>query len=346
MEVFISWSGECSKYVAKCLHVWLKQVIQMVKPWMSSEDILAGARWNAEIAKHLSETKFGVICVTPENLNAPWLVFESGAIAKTIDDKTHVCQYLIGLHEIDPLHPLSQFQCKPTTKEGTYDVVRSMHSALLAASKDVDLSEGQVKEAFDQWWPKLSEQLQKIPVVPVELVEENKPDQMAELLALTKGVAQSVSALQAQVASPFATAPVYGVGSPIYTPGLFARGIGGGFYSSGALVLDTIDHLRQAPSAEGTPVGQTNDVLSRIRSAPMPPEPKLIEEIAIVCPECNKSNAIEIKGLAQKIDDDKARHLTASCRNCDNREFGAHVSRTDKVISLCPEDCPYHPQGS
>ena len=53
MDVFISWSGDRSKYVAECLKTWLKRVIQMVSPWVSSENILAGARWNAEVTKHL-----------------------------------------------------------------------------------------------------------------------------------------------------------------------------------------------------------------------------------------------------------------------------------------------------
>ena len=44
MDVFISWSGLRSKYVAECLAVWLKQVIQLVRPWISSENILASAR--------------------------------------------------------------------------------------------------------------------------------------------------------------------------------------------------------------------------------------------------------------------------------------------------------------
>lgn len=149
MDVFISWSGDRSKYIAECLAVWLKQVVQLVRPWMSSENILAGARWNAEIAKHLATTKFGIICVTPENLAAPWLVFEAGALAKTIDENTHVCPYLIGLDEIDPQHPISQFQCKRMTEEGTYAVVRSMHKALRASTKDLDLTEVQVKESFD-----------------------------------------------------------------------------------------------------------------------------------------------------------------------------------------------------
>jgi hypothetical protein len=156
MDVFISWSGERSKFVAQCLHTWLKQVIQMVRPWMSSENILAGARWNAEIAAHLSKTRFGVICVTAENLFAPWLVFEAGALAKTIE-RTHVCPYLIGLDEIDPQHPLSQFQFKRTNEEDTYELVCSMHAALLASDPDVDLSRDQLKEAFDQWWPRLKE---------------------------------------------------------------------------------------------------------------------------------------------------------------------------------------------
>jgi len=66
---------------------------------------LAGERWNPKIAEQLSQTKFGVICVTPENLTAEWLIFEAGALAKTIE-KTYVCTYLVGLEEIDARNPL------------------------------------------------------------------------------------------------------------------------------------------------------------------------------------------------------------------------------------------------
>ena len=180
MDVFISWSGDRSKYVAECLAVWLKQVIQLVRPWMSSENILAGARWNAEIAKHLATTKFGIICVTPENLAAPWLVFEAGALAKTIDENTHVCPYLVGLDEIDPQHPISQFQCKRMTQEGTYDIVRSMHKALRGSSKEVDLTEAQVKESFDQWYPRLT------PTNSKRFLRLRAPENRSQKLSLTR----------------------------------------------------------------------------------------------------------------------------------------------------------------
>ena len=39
VKVFISWSGERSKKIAKALKKWIKNVIQSVEPFVSSEDI-------------------------------------------------------------------------------------------------------------------------------------------------------------------------------------------------------------------------------------------------------------------------------------------------------------------
>ena len=320
----------------------------MVKPWMSSEDILAGARWNAEIAKHLSQTKFGVICVTPENLTAPWLVFEAGALAKTIDEKTHVCQYLIGLEEVNPQHPLSQFQCKRTTKEETFDLVRSMHSALLGSSKEVELSETQVKEAFEQWWPRLDELLQKVPVLDRKSIEEKQPDPMIELLALTKGIAQSVSALQAQVASP---RPIISDGS-IFLPNAFR--LGNAFYPSAemahlGLPVRPIFMTGEQDADRATILTKYNESLEGPSTESRKPSSVMAQaapshQIVLICPNCGRLST-DLKGLAQNVADGKERHLTALCRNCDDREFGVHVSRSDRTVSLCPEDCPYHPSA-
>src|SRR5688572_18638179 len=110
MKVFISWSGERSKAVAVALREWLPDVIQSVHPWLSSEDIDAGLRWNDEVTRELSQTRFGIICLTAENQTAPWILFEAGALAKTIE-KTHVVPYLIGLEPTDVQRgPLAQFQ--------------------------------------------------------------------------------------------------------------------------------------------------------------------------------------------------------------------------------------------
>jgi len=68
MKVFISWSGETSKAVATALYDWLPEVIQNGQPWISNHDIHLG--------EQLPELKIGILCLTPDNLSAPWILFE------------------------------------------------------------------------------------------------------------------------------------------------------------------------------------------------------------------------------------------------------------------------------
>jgi TIR domain len=92
MKVFISWSGVRSTAVAQTLHDWLPQVMNAVEPWMSSEDMRKGSLWRLTLAEELESTHVGVICLTPENLRAPWLLFEAGALSKRVFKKLAVAQ--------------------------------------------------------------------------------------------------------------------------------------------------------------------------------------------------------------------------------------------------------------
>ena len=109
-SVFLSWSGDSSKGAAQVLRAWLPTVIQSVRPYMSAEDIDKGERWSLDIAKQLEETNFGVICMTPENINAPWVLFEAGALSKSME-RSRVSPLLFGLSPSDfSKSPLLQFQ--------------------------------------------------------------------------------------------------------------------------------------------------------------------------------------------------------------------------------------------
>ena len=93
MRVFKSWAKPQSRAVARLLRDWFPFVINAIQPWMSEEDIDKGARWNANIAEELEGSNFGIICLTPENLESSWLNFEAGALSKTVDkhSSAHFC---------------------------------------------------------------------------------------------------------------------------------------------------------------------------------------------------------------------------------------------------------------
>jgi hypothetical protein len=90
MRVFISWSGDRSKRVGDLLRKWIPGVLQAVKPYFSPDDVAKGSRWSGEIAKELEASRVGLLVLTPENVEAPWLMFEAGALAKNLD-RSKVC---------------------------------------------------------------------------------------------------------------------------------------------------------------------------------------------------------------------------------------------------------------
>src|SRR5712691_4344098 len=105
MKVFLSWSGQRSRAVAEALRDWLPDVLQVVQPWLSSEDIPLGARWASEIARILEEADTGIICLTRDNVNSQWLNFEAGALSKQF--KTQLCVYALDLSPVEVSGPLA-----------------------------------------------------------------------------------------------------------------------------------------------------------------------------------------------------------------------------------------------
>jgi hypothetical protein len=116
MKIFISWSGIRSKAVAEALHDWLPTIIQAVRPWLSPADIDKGTRWRTEVATELEHSQVGIVCLTPENLNSSWLLFEAGALSK-IQESSFICTLLYDLEPSTVVGPLGQFQHTLATKK-------------------------------------------------------------------------------------------------------------------------------------------------------------------------------------------------------------------------------------
>jgi predicted nucleotide-binding protein len=158
-------------------------VIQSLEPWLSSEDIATGSRWSNALADALRETHAGIICLTAENLQAGWLLFEAGAISN-VADAARVCVYSLDLPLSDISGPLAQFQCAPATRDDTLRLVQALN-----AMDSNPLPEERLHRSFDLWWPQLDAQLANIravasgPVAPRRQIDDML-EEMLELLRL------------------------------------------------------------------------------------------------------------------------------------------------------------------
>ena len=157
MKVFISWSGKRSKALANALRDWLPMVLQYVEPWVSDKDISAGDRWAQAIAGELEASNFGIICITPENLHSEWILFESGALSKSMLD-AKVIPLLFGLELSDLSGPLSQFQAQKMEEAGVMEIVKSINSI-----SDTKTSEQIVEQLVPALWPRLEDAVENIP---------------------------------------------------------------------------------------------------------------------------------------------------------------------------------------
>ncbi|MFH5877285.1 toll/interleukin-1 receptor domain-containing protein [Arthrobacter sp. NA-172] len=159
MKVFISWSGPESKAVALLLKPWLRSVLQATKPWMSDTDIQAGTKWESSISTQLRESGFGIICVTDENQNTPWINFEAGALSMAIADiERRVVPLLIGFNDRGDLKgPLNTFNTTLFNEEGVYKMLLSINSQL-----EEPLEESALKKSFGAFWPELESEVEKL----------------------------------------------------------------------------------------------------------------------------------------------------------------------------------------
>lgn len=164
MKVFISWSGDRSRALAQAFREWLPLVLHYVEPWVSDADIDAGERWAQSVAKELAASNFGIICVTSENVTSPWVLFEAGALTKSLETG-RVIPLLLDLEftDISGSGPLAQFQAKKLTQQAIGEVIQSIQKA---AEKPIPTERATM--LFNRLWAGLEEQLEAIPKEPPE----------------------------------------------------------------------------------------------------------------------------------------------------------------------------------
>lgn len=166
MKVFLSWSGQRSKVVAEIFSDWLKCVIQASQPWISTRDIDRGAIWFSEINDKLKDVSVGVVCLTQENKNKPWILFETGALAKGLTTN-RVCTFLIDLNPEDLQDPLAQFNHTMPNKSSLWALTRTINACLVENALDERI----LKQVFETYWPQFEQNFEIA-------LRDNPPDEV------------------------------------------------------------------------------------------------------------------------------------------------------------------------
>jgi hypothetical protein len=193
MKVFMSWSGQRSKAAAELLHDWIKCVVQASRPWISTRGIGRGSVWFSEINNELKDTAVGIVCLTHQNKNAPWILFESGALAKGLTT-TKVCTFLVDLSPSDVQDPLAQFNHTMPTKDGMMSLAATLNSAL-----DLPLDNATLTSVFEAFWPQFERNFAALlELYPQEVVVEARSESsmLEEILESTRGLAQRMRKIE------------------------------------------------------------------------------------------------------------------------------------------------------
>jgi hypothetical protein len=159
MRIFLSWSGDRSKAVALGLKSLLESTFPEAVDVFISDHIDAGETWARRLESELEQSEFGVLCLTQDNFQAPWLLFEAGAIAKKFGS-ARVVPYLIDdLPTAADRSPLAQFQHVQANRAGTIHLVKSIN----AVRDNPQVNEQKLEMLFKGWWRDFEDTLKALP---------------------------------------------------------------------------------------------------------------------------------------------------------------------------------------
>ena len=268
MNIFISWSGQRSHAVAELMCEWIKCVLQASRPWISSRDIDRGALWFTEIADQLKDTSVGIVCLTQDNKEKPWILFETGALAKGLSSN-RVCTFLIDLTPADLTDPLAQFNHTTFSESSLLQLVRTINSTLSESRLDEKILE----KVFNTYWPQFEQRFKKIinDVKPETTVPpRNETDILSEILSHTRSLNSRLREIEDRLEDSKDPISPHGISQKVID--LLVHRINQGFSDS---------DLRKTLSSYNIPPWEYDELIQRAinisshssRPQPVPPPP-------------------------------------------------------------------------
>ena len=193
MTVFIGWAGETSKAIASILRNWLAGMFDNHINIFTPDNLATGSLWFVALNEALTTVvDCGLLCLTADNANSPWLAYEAGALRQ----KTElVIPLLFEVSSVMQLSdPLRRFPALSFGFESMLEVVYQLNDLC----GDKRLSEQELERRFQARYPtlqalikeKLSEMKSQVLPTPDNSTHDSKFDEiLSRLTELQEGLA-------------------------------------------------------------------------------------------------------------------------------------------------------------
>jgi hypothetical protein len=191
LKVFISWSGN-SKGVALAINKALPSLFDKASPWISTEN-RSGSIWLPAIDEQLTDTDFGIICVTKANQHAPWLNFEAGALSRRVDAKRELMPVLLidfdAMNEVEG--PVTGFQMQMATLDGFFSIMKDLNSCELGPH----INEKILRTRVELVWVDIEKEVRKVKESQssTQVVERTDSEKIDEVLDVVRGLSRAGS---------------------------------------------------------------------------------------------------------------------------------------------------------
>jgi hypothetical protein len=191
MRLTLSWSLPRSGQVARVLRDAFC-LFDGIEPWTSDSDIPHGAHWYERLALQLAQSDIGIVCLTRENLNSPWLHFEAGALAMPVRRDEAAAQsdrvrtFLIGMAAKELPLPFSVFHATDgASEESVRKLLEGLNRRLTTP-----LDETRFRGRFEAFWHKYEAAVLRPPSHDAALSAEFKKSELENEKRIATAAAQ------------------------------------------------------------------------------------------------------------------------------------------------------------
>jgi hypothetical protein len=191
LKVFISWSGN-SRGVAQAINKALPSLFDKASPWISTDN-RSGSIWLPAIDAQLTDTDFGIVCVSKANQHAPWLNFEAGALSRRVDAKRELMPVLLidfdSMNEVEG--PVTGFQMQMATVDGFFAIMKDLNSCELGPN----ISEKILRSRVELAWLDIEKEVRKVreSQSSTQVVERTDSEKIDEVLDVVRGLSRAGS---------------------------------------------------------------------------------------------------------------------------------------------------------